>query len=110
VPAGRETFSLVIRDLGVDDGVLAVFGQPGDGFGLMFFASQADHRAFVDAGGVAAGRLGAPWHMAVHFERGADVLVPMRKEIAEHGWDVADPHAYPWIVVSDANHEQRRSP
>ena len=107
VPAGHEDFSLGMWALGIEDGVVVVIGQQGDGFGLILFEERAAHRTFLAQGGVAPGKLGAPKHIAVHFERGADIRAELRREISQHGWEVAGPHAYPQITVSDENSEQR---
>jgi hypothetical protein len=42
-----------------------------------------------------------PPHFALNFERGAELSAALRKEIAEHQWEVAAAEAYPWLVAVD---------
>ncbi|MCB1740283.1 MAG: hypothetical protein KDK91_07935 [Gammaproteobacteria bacterium] len=42
-----------------------------------------------------------PPHFALNFERGADLPPALRKEIAEHQWEVAGSDAFPWPVAID---------
>src|SRR5690606_4096345 len=42
-----------------------------------------------------------PPHFALNFERGAELSAALRKEIAEHHWEVAGADAYPWLVAVD---------
>jgi predicted pyridoxine 5'-phosphate oxidase superfamily flavin-nucleotide-binding protein len=42
-----------------------------------------------------------PPHFSLNFERGAELSEVLRKEIAEHHWEVAGAQAYPWLMAVD---------
>src|SRR5262249_45320265 len=42
-----------------------------------------------------------PRHLALNFDRGADMDLARRKEIAAHGWEIAAADAYPWVIGVD---------
>lgn len=44
-----------------------------------------------------------PSHLTLNFERGAELGAALRKEVAEHRWEVAGADAYPWLVAVDAD-------
>ena len=44
-----------------------------------------------------------PAHLTLIFERGAELATALRKQIAQHGWEVASAEAYPWLLVMDQN-------
>jgi hypothetical protein len=45
--------------------------------------------------------------LALHFERGADLPASMRREVAAHGWRVADANAYPRVERVDRDGARR---
>jgi hypothetical protein len=67
------------------------------------FRSHDDFEAFLDAAdAVERGETPAmPPHFSINFERGADMTAALRKEIAQHRWEVAGPRAFPWLVAVD---------
>jgi hypothetical protein len=71
--------------------------------GLILFSGIDDFEAYVDAAdAMDQGEAPAmPPHFALNFERGAELSATLRKEIAEHRWEVADAEAYPWLVAVD---------
>jgi hypothetical protein len=105
VPTDHSLLSVTIEKLGVKDAVLSVIGQMGQSLGLIVFSGIDDFEAYLDAGD--AMEHGAepevPPHFALNFERGAELSAALRKEIAEHRWEVAGAEAYPWLVAVDGD-------
>lgn len=103
VPDDQSLFSVTIEKLGVRDAALSVIGQMGQNLGLVLFSSIDDFEAYLDAADAMEHgeepRL--PQHVALSFERGAELSAALRQEIAEHRWEVAGPEAYPWLVTVD---------
>jgi len=103
VPDDQCLFSVTIEALGVRDAALSVIGQMGESFGLILFSGLDDFEDFLDA--VEVIEMGeepeVPPHFALNFERGAELEPELRKEIAEHHWEVAASNAYPWLVAVD---------
>jgi hypothetical protein len=94
---------VTIGQLGLRDAVLSVVGQMGQNRGLILFSNSADFEAYLAAG--AALERGerprmAP-HLALTFERGAELAPFLRKQIVSHAWPVAGPGAYPWLAAID---------
>lgn len=103
VPSDQHLFTVSIEELGLHDAVLSVVGRLGQSTGFVLFASRADFEAYLDAGdALAHGQipLMAP-HLALNFERGSELSVDLRKEIARYGWEVAGAAAYPWLMAMD---------
>ncbi len=101
VPDDQCLFSVTIEQLGVRDAALSVIGQMEESFGFVLFSSLDDFEAYVDAGEMVEGGYEPelPAHSGLSFELGADLAPELRKEIAEHQWEVAAPEAYPWLIV-----------
>lgn len=103
VPSDLNLFSVSIEKLGVTDAALSVIGQMGESLGLILFSGIDDFEAYLEAAD--AMELGEeptmPPHFALNFERGAELSAALRKEIADHHWDVAGGDAYPWLVAVD---------
>ncbi len=101
VPDDQCLFSVTIESLGVRDAALSVIGQMGESFGLILFSGLDDFEDFLDA--VEVIEMGkepeVPPHFALNFERGAELAPELRKEIAEHHWEVAASNAYPWLIA-----------
>lgn len=100
---GDHPLSITIDDLGVRDAALVIIGQQGESLGLILFSDIDDFEAYVEiAESIAQGEEPTmPAHLALNFERGAELSTVLRKEIAEHQWEVAGPDAYPWLVAVD---------
>jgi hypothetical protein len=103
VPDDRCLFSVTIDKLDVRNAVMCVIGQLGESRALVLFTSLDDFEAFLDAAGaIERGEKPAmPGHFSLNFERGADLAPALRKEIAQHHWEVAGPEAYPWLMIVD---------
>jgi hypothetical protein len=101
VPDDDCLFAVTIEALGVRDAVLIVIGQIGESFGFLSFWSFADFVAFLEAAEAHEHGENAPIppYLALTFERGADLDAGLRKEIAEHGWEVASANAYPSLIA-----------
>jgi hypothetical protein len=103
VPSDQSLFSVTIEKLGVKDAALSVIGQMQQSLGLVVFSGVDDFEAYVDAGEAMerGEQPSVPPHFALNFERAADLSPVLRKEIAEHHWEVAGAGAYPWLMVVD---------
>lgn len=100
---GDEIISVTIEALGLRDAAMSVIGQMGQSLGFILFSGLADFEAYLE--GAEAAERGEvpemPPHFALNFERGAELSGALRKEIAEHGWEVAGASAYPWLIAID---------
>ncbi len=99
----EHVLSITIEQLGVRDAALSIIGQMGESFGLVLFSGIADFEAFLEAADAAerGEEPLVPPHFALNFERGAELSTDLRKEIAEHRWEVASADAYPWLIAVD---------
>jgi hypothetical protein len=80
-----------------------VIGNLGESLGLVIFPSLAGYEAFLTAADAPIGvrvrgglDLGSD-QLVLGFERGADLPASMRREVAKHGWRVADANSYPVV-------------
>ncbi len=105
VPSDQNIFSVSIEKLGVTDAAMSVIGQMGQSLGLILFSGIDDFEAYLEADdAIEHGEEPTmPPHFVLNFERGAELTAVLRKEIAEHQWEVAGPDAYPWLVAVDEN-------
>jgi hypothetical protein len=103
VPGDESLFSVTIEKLGVRDAALSVIGQMGQSFGLLLFAGLDDFEAYLDAADAMehGEEPVTPPHFALNFERGAEMSAALRKEVAEHHWEVAAADAYPSLLAVD---------
>ena len=103
VPDDQSVFSVTVEKLGIRAAALSIIGQMGESFGFVLFSSFDDFESYLDvATDVEPNEKPVlPAHLALNFERGADLSPALRKEIAEHGWEVAGPNAYPWLYLVD---------
>ena len=101
VPDDQSLFSVTIEQLGVREAAMSVIGQMGQSLGLVLFSSLDDFEAYLGAADmIEAGKKPVlPAHFALNFERGAELAAGLRKEVAEHHWEVAATNAYPWLVA-----------
>ena len=88
---------------------LCVVGQMGQSMGMVLFSGLDDFEAYGDAvEAIERGKKAVvPPHLALNFDRVADLPAPLRAEIAEHGWEVADEDACPWLAPTDEGVEVR---
>lgn len=105
VPTDQSLFSVSVEKLGVTDAALSVIGQMGQSLGLILFSGIDDFEAYLEAADAMehGEEPTMPPHFALNFERGAELSPALRKEIAEHHWEVAGADAYPWLVAVDAD-------
>lgn len=103
IPDDQSLISVMIESLGVRDAAMSVIGQMGESLGFILFSSLDDFDAYLDAAdALERGELPKmPPHFTLNFERGANLAPALRKEVAEHGWEVAGANAYPWPVAID---------
>jgi hypothetical protein len=101
VATDDQVLRMDIPALGVEGACVSIIGSLGESLGLLIFPSLAGYEAFgrsAEEHVPGSGRidLGTDW-LALSFERGADLPAGMRREVAAHGWPVADANAYPRI-------------
>lgn len=103
VPHDACLLSVTVESHGIDNGVLSVIGQMGESFGIILYASIQHYSEYQ----IASDRMrrdldyDVPPHSALSFDDGAEVSTSIRKEIAEHGWQVANTSSYPVIFTPD---------
>lgn len=102
VPSDDCVFSVSIPKLGIQQGVLSVFGQMGECYGLALFASMEDFQEYPKA--VEAhqqGKLGkVPRQFSISFCTREELSPLQQRQIDEFGWEVAD-GAFPLIWAND---------
>jgi hypothetical protein len=101
VASDDQVLRMDIPELGVEGACVSIIGMLGESLGLLIFPSLVGYDAFGKAAEefrLEAGRLdaGTDW-LSLGFERGADLPAAMRREVAAHGWPVADANAYPRV-------------
>ncbi len=103
VPSDQSLFSVTIEELGLRDAAMSVIGQMGQSLGLVLFSGLDDFEAYLDAADAMehGEEPEMPPHFALNFERGAELGAELRKEIAEHKWEVEAANAYPGLVAID---------
>jgi hypothetical protein len=104
IPDDSSVMSVTIDALGVRGGALSIIGKLGESLGWILFPTHEAFEMFLSgAVEVQAGvtELRMPSHFALNFEHRDDISPEQRKEIASHGWEVAGPTAYPWLVAID---------
>jgi hypothetical protein len=100
------TLIVSVDALDVREWVLVIMGELGESYGLALFRSREDHVAFAELGEsmlVGEPPAAVPPQMSLSYEAAKDLPVPLRKEIAKHGWKIAGPRAYPQVVVVDGD-------
>lgn len=103
VPDDETLFAVTIETLNINEAVALVIGQAGESFGIIVFRDLDHYDDYVAAAYAFDGTAPppVPAHLALNFERGADVDPALRKEIAAHGWEVAARDAYPSPMAVD---------
>ena len=100
-----QALRLDIPALGVEGACVSVIGALGESLGLVIFPSHLAMEHFLTSVESSQER-DTPLDMgtttlSLNFERGADLPAGMRREVAEHGWPVAGPMAYPRVAHRD---------
>lgn len=103
VPSDQSLFAVTIEKLGLQNAAMSVIGQMGQSLGLVLFSGLADFEAYLAAADAIehGEEPELPPSFALNFERGAELAPELRKEIADHHWEVAARNAYPWLVAVD---------
>ncbi len=103
IPANRSLFSLTIEQFALREAALVVIGQMGESLGFILFSSLDDYELFHEAASALEvdEDTKLPRHLALNFERGADLAPSLRKEVSSHRWEVAGPEGYPSPVAVD---------
>ncbi len=92
-----------VISLSLQGAALIVMGHGNQEFGFLLFASPRDFDGFLLAAKTARPDVRPPMPLfALDYNRGADILIELRKEATVHGWQVADANAYPALTVLDA--------
>jgi hypothetical protein len=101
VPDDQSLISVTIEQLGVRDAAMSVIGQMGQSLGFVLFSGLDNFEAYLDGTGVLEPdeEPELPPHLALSFERGAELAPELHKEIAEYQWDIAAGDAYPLLIV-----------
>lgn len=103
MPSDHDLLEVRIAQLGLRDAALSIIGQMGQSRGFILFSSVSDLEEYMD--GVDAIEHGEepemPPHLALTFERGAELGGSLRKEILRWPWDVAAADAHPVLVAVD---------
>jgi hypothetical protein len=109
VPSDECLFSVTIESLGLVDAALCVVGQMGENHGIVLFSSLEDFETFRDAARelMDGGEPILPLHLSLNCEGSADLGAGRKREVAEHGWELAGPDAYPVLVVVEGAFEMR---
>ena len=105
VASDSQVLRLDIPELGVDGACVSIIGALGESIGLLIFPSLTCFDAFARLASIPPDErrridLGTSW-LALTFERGADLPASMRREVAAHGWPVADALSYPRVEHRD---------
>jgi hypothetical protein len=101
----NQVLRLDIPELGVDGACVSIIGALGESVGLLIFPSLTCFDAFARAASNPPDEtrridVGTSW-LSFTFERGADLPASMRREVAAHGWPVADALSYPRVEHRD---------
>jgi hypothetical protein len=97
----QHVLRLDIPELGVEGACVSIIGALGQNLGLLIFPSLARYEAFLNAASRPRRKssrldVGTSWLSLTLVPR-AELPAPMRREIARHGWSVADEKSYPEV-------------
>jgi hypothetical protein len=111
VATNGQVLRMDIPELGVEGACVSIIGSLGENLGVLVFPSLAGYEAFLRAAAqphLGPGRrdAGTDW-LALSFDRGADLSTTQRREMAAHGWRVADASAYPVVTRHDRDGASR---
>ena len=109
VPSDDCLFSVTIESMGLSDAALCVVGQLGENHGLILFSSIEDFNAFGEASHalIRGEKPVLPLHLSLLCEMGDSLYPGMKREVAEHAWELAGPHAYPVLIAVEGVHDAR---
>lgn len=106
IPEEVGIFALEVPELNLSDAVVSVMGGTGERRGLLVFETRRDFTWYlesaldmIESNAEKLDRVGR--HVFLDFFSGPEVSPEARSEIAEHGWQVASPQAYPSFGAAD---------
>jgi hypothetical protein len=99
--ADSQVVRIDVPALGIRGACMSVIGALGESLGFILFPSLQAFDSFAELGENVPPE-GEPLdfgagHLALTFDHIDDVAPEMQREIAEHGWEVAGPAAYPCV-------------
>jgi hypothetical protein len=111
VPSDTDLLALTIPALGVREIVVCVIGQLGQSFGMLLFADLPAfkrHLAAIETVPPGSRPPRMARVLALNFDSIGDVHPALIEEIAAHHWEIADPRAYPSVVLVEDDLVARR--
>jgi hypothetical protein len=109
VPSDECAWSVSIPELELRDAVVSVIGQAGKVFGVALFAGAEQFHAYLAAADAVEDgeQRDFPPHMTLIFGQETNITPELCAEIAEHGWELEGPNAYPWLSAVDSDMSER---
>jgi len=103
-----QLLSVDVPDLATKGACVSVIGALGESFGVLIYDSVESHRAMETMAAVLEETGELPEDLgtgilSLNFDRRRDIPKAMRREIAQHGWEVAGAKAYPRVMLIDAD-------
>lgn len=109
VPNDTCLIGCSISDLGIEDTVISIIGQQQQCFGLLLLRNAHEYETFTRA--CINSGLGKPAqfppYWLINFDVETALPATLRREIAEHGWEIAGEAAHPAFMVTDENGKVR---
>ncbi|HEX5043109.1 MAG TPA: SEC-C domain-containing protein [Candidatus Polarisedimenticolaceae bacterium] len=107
VASDQQALRLDIPELQVEGACVSIIGALGQNLGLLIFPSLSGFDAFLRAASKHPPRsrridLGTSW-LSFTLVPGSQLPTPMRREVAAHGWPVADETSYPQVEHREAD-------
>lgn len=103
----QSLFSVTIDALGRRDLVMSVVGQAGEVQGFLLFESVEDYEQYRGSAApdpdepLSEEVLAMPPHLALTFVDEDDVDDELRQQVAEEGWELAEPDVYPQPIAME---------
>lgn len=109
VPTGDFPLSVSIPKFEVSGAPLSVIGQGGKSLGFILFSGFDDFVDYMEAAeAMERGEEATlPPLLGLNFEPRSSLSPALRKEVADHHWEIASANAYPWLVALDENGDPR---
>lgn len=105
--ADEGLIGVTIAEAEMHNSLLTVMGSGGESFGWLLCAGLDALDDFFAANEAAAdsvpGADGPEWphFLALNFDHKSDLAPTLARELAQHGWEIAGPQAYPWLMTTD---------
>lgn len=105
VASDQQVLRLDIPELGVEGACVSIIGALGQNLGVLIFPSLSGFDAFLKAASRRRPKsrridLGTSW-LSFALVPGSELPASMRREVADHGWPVADEMSYPQVEHRD---------